>query len=179
MRAKFEVAPALLREVRTARQNSFDRVVFEFEGKEIPNYRIRYPDKPDPECGSGEAVQMTGGGLLQMTFESTNAHTEAGQPTITDRERRLNLPTLKELRFTCDFEGQVVVVLGFDSRHAYRVLELYNPTRVVVDINHSDEPKSVYLPRIRPANSPGNKNLARVSKFFSQSNTRLHRNGHR
>lgn len=135
IRAGFEVAPALLREVRTAQQNGFDRVVFEFEGSEIPNYSVDYAKKPVSQCGSGDVVQMTGNGLLQVLFKSTDAHTQ-DRPTVADRERRLNLPILKELRFTCDFEAQVVVVLGVASPNPYRVTHLYNPTRVVVDVKH-------------------------------------------
>jgi hypothetical protein len=135
-RSGFDVAAALLREVRTAQQNGFDRIVFEFEGKEIPNYVISYGKKPARQCGSGEAVKIDGDGLLDVKFRATNAHTEAGQPTISPRERRLSLPILKELEITCDFEAEVAVVLGVASPNPYRVLNLYNPTRVVVDIKH-------------------------------------------
>jgi len=135
-RSKFKVAPALLREVRIARQGNFDRVVFEFAGNEIPNYAVRYTANPVTECASGNPVNIMGEGLLQVSFESTNAHNEAGEPTVADRRRRLNFPMLRELRFTCDFEAQVVVVVGVVSTKPYRVLDLYNPTRVVVDVKH-------------------------------------------
>lgn len=135
-RSKGKVAPALLREVRLARQANFDRIVFEFAGKEIPNYAVSYAAKPITECGSGNPVNMMGDGLLQVSFESTNAHNEAGEPTVADRRRRLNFPMLRELRFTCDFEAQVVVVVGVVATQPYRVLDLYNPTRVVVDVKH-------------------------------------------
>jgi hypothetical protein len=37
---------------------------------------------------------------------------------------------------TCDFEGKVVFVLGLVSKKPYRVVELQNPTRLVVDVKH-------------------------------------------
>jgi hypothetical protein len=138
-RAGFDVAPALLREIRTAEQDGFDRVVFEFEGAEIPNYRVEYIDKPVRQCASGKVVPIAGDGWLEVKFHSTNAHTETGQPTIKDRERRLSLPILKELEITCDFEAEVAVVLGVASPNRYRALNLYNPTRVVVDIKHKNK----------------------------------------
>ena len=139
VRAGFDVAPALLREIRTAEQNGFDRIVFEFEGNDIPNYNIQYTDKPVSQCGSGEAVQVAGAGKMEVKFHSANAHTEAGQATIKDRERRLNQPILKELEITCDFEAEVAVVLGVSAPNRYRVLDLHNPTRVVIDIKHKNQ----------------------------------------
>ncbi len=138
VRAGFDVAPALLREIRTAEQNGFDRIVFEFEGADIPNYNIRYSDKP-VQCGSGEVVKVAGNGRMEVKFNPSNAHTEAGQPTIKDRERRLNQPVLKELEITCDFEAEVAAVLGVSAPNRYRVLNLYNPTRVVINIKHKND----------------------------------------
>lgn len=138
-RSGFDVAPALLREIRTAAQDGFDRVAFEFEGKEIPNFTIEYVDKPVRQCGSGNVVQVAGDGWLKVKFKATNAHTDAGQATIAARERRLSLPNLKELEITCDFEAEVVVVLGVASPNPYRVLDFSNPTRIVVDIKHKNK----------------------------------------
>ncbi|HEX5734234.1 MAG TPA: hypothetical protein VF131_15475 [Blastocatellia bacterium] len=132
-------APVLLREIRTAQQSGFDRVVFEFDGPDVPNYNVEYVDKPVYQCGSGDVVQVAGDGWLAIKFTPANAHTEAGQPTIADRERRLSLPVLKELEITCDFEAEVAIVLGVSSPNRYRVLNLSNPTRVVIDIKHKNK----------------------------------------
>jgi hypothetical protein len=138
-RAGFSMAPALLREIRTAEQNGYDRVVFEFEGGEAPNYEMAYMREPAQQCGSGDAVQVAGEGRLGVKFTPANAHTEAGRATIAARERRLNLPILKELEITCDFEAEVAVVLGVSSPNPFRVLILRDPTRVVVDIKHENK----------------------------------------
>ena len=130
--------PVLLREIRTAEQNGFDRVVFEFDGPEIPNYKIEYVDKPVYQCGSGDAVPVAGDGWLEIRFNPANAHTEAGQPTISGRERRLSLPVLKELEITCDFEAEVAAVLGVSSPNRFRVLNLSDPARVVIDVKHKN-----------------------------------------
>jgi hypothetical protein len=44
------------------------------------------------------------------------------------------MPIVKEYEFSCDFEGEVQVVLGVSSPNRYRVTELQNPTRLIVDI---------------------------------------------
>jgi hypothetical protein len=110
-------------------------VVFEFEGSAVPGYRIGYQDRP-VQCGSGEPVEVAGGAWLQVQLLPAQAHTEAGEPTVQQRERHLALPVLKELESTCDFEADVTWVLGLASRRPYRVQELASPARLVVDVGH-------------------------------------------
>lgn len=129
-------ANGVMSEVRSARHGNYDRVVFEFSGAELPGYHIKYIDKPVSACGSGNVVQLAGDGRLEVRFTDALAHTPEGNPTITDRERTPNLPIVKEMKLTCDFEGEVTWVLGVSSPNNYRVMELKNPTRLAVDIKH-------------------------------------------
>lgn len=130
------IAPVVLRDVRTARQEGFDRIVFEFEGGTLPGYHVEYVDKPVRQCGSGEAVPVAGDGWLRVRLSPSQAHTDSGSPTVKDRERRPDLTVLKELKVICDFEADVEWVLGLSSPNRYRVLELANPTRLVLDVKH-------------------------------------------
>jgi hypothetical protein len=77
---------------------------------------------------------VAGDGWLLVRTTPANAHTEAGQPTIRERERNLDLPNLKEIELICDFEAEVSWVLGLASPNRFRVLELSNPSRLVVDV---------------------------------------------
>jgi len=131
-----EVGPVVLRDVRLARHPGFDRVVFEFEGGQLPGYKIEYVDRPVRQCGSGEVVKVAGDGWMSVRLTPAQAHTEAGKPTIKARSRRANLPVLKEMKIICDFEADVEWVLGMASPNRYRVLELAGPARLVVDIKH-------------------------------------------
>jgi hypothetical protein len=125
---------AVLREVRSASHPGFDRVVFVFDGNALPGHRVEYVDRPVRQCGSGRPVRVAGDAWLLVRLEPANAHTEAGEPTVNNRERRLSYPNLKELKIICDFEAQVEWVLGLGSPNRYRVLELRNPARLVVDV---------------------------------------------
>ena len=127
----------LLKDVRSAKHANFDRVVFEFEGAQLPSYKIEYIDKPVRACGSGDVVPFQGDAWLSVRFTGANAHTEAGEPTIKDRTRSPNHTIIKDLKLICDFEAEVEWVLGVASPNKYRVLELKNPTRLVVDIKHN------------------------------------------
>jgi hypothetical protein len=128
------LAPALLRAVRTGRHAGFDRVVFEFEGNAVPGYHIEFGAKPVKDCGEGAVVPVSAEAVMLIRLQPANAHTEAGVATVTDRQRNPNLPILKELKLICDFEAQVEWVAGIKSRNPYRVTELTNPARLVVDI---------------------------------------------
>ncbi|MDC0711179.1 hypothetical protein POL68_22105 [Stigmatella sp. ncwal1] len=129
-------APVTLRSVRTGRNEGFDRVVFEFDGPQVPGYRVEYVEKPVVKCGSGDPTEVAGQGALQVSITPAQAH-EAGQVTVAERERKLALPALQALKLTCDFEAEVIWVLGTpQARQPYRVLELREPTRLVVDVQH-------------------------------------------
>ena len=126
----------VLKKVRTAGHSGYDRVVFEFEGAEMPSYHIEYIDKPVRACGSGHVVPLRGDGWLEIRFTPAAAHTEEGKPTVENRERSPNLKIIREMKSTCDFEAEVAWVLGVASPNRYRVLELKNPTRLAIDIKH-------------------------------------------
>jgi hypothetical protein len=134
---KYELkATAVLKEVRAAAHEGYDRAVFEFEGAELPSYRVEYIDKPVRACGSGNVVPLEGDGWLEIRFSTAAAHTEKGEPTVKRREQSPKLKIIKEMKSTCDFEAEVEWVLGVASPNKYRVLELKNPTRLAVDIKH-------------------------------------------
>jgi hypothetical protein len=127
---------AILTDVRSARHTNYDRVVFEFDGTELPTFRIEYIDRPVRACGSGDVVPFAGDAWLSVRFSGANAHTDAGEATVKDRVRSPNLPIVKDLKLICDFEAEVEWVMGVSSPNKYRVLELKSPTRLVVDIRH-------------------------------------------
>ncbi|HEX2168232.1 MAG TPA: hypothetical protein VHG09_13445, partial [Longimicrobiales bacterium] len=127
---------ALLREIRTARHNDFDRIVLDFGADAVPGYRISYIDSPVRQCGSGNPVPLAGDAWLSVTVQPANAHTEEGEPTVRERERAPRLPVLLELKLICDFEAMVEIVAGVESPEQYRSFVLKSPNRLVVDIMH-------------------------------------------
>jgi len=122
--------------MRNARHGDFDRVVFQFRPGGLPGVHAEYVDRPVRRCGSGEVVPMAGDAWLLLRFTPAVAHTTEGQPTIEERRLQVNLPVLKELNLTCDFEADVSWVLGVGSPNRFRVFPLANPPRVVLDIHH-------------------------------------------
>lgn len=129
---------ATMRLVQATAEAGFDRVTFTFdEGAVLPGYHLEYIDKPAHDCGSGEAKLVAGEAWLEVRFYPANAHTEAGEPTIPFREQPLELPLLRELARTCDFEAVTTWVIGSAAPTAYRVQELTSPPRLLVDLTHT------------------------------------------
>jgi hypothetical protein len=129
-----DAAPtAVLRDVRTGTHDGFFRTVFAF-GARVPGYHIEYVDRPVYHCASGEPMAIAGEAWLEVRFRAAAAHTEAGAVTIAERDRTLDGPLLRQLTLTCDFEGDVTWVLGLAAPHRYRVAELTDPPRLVLDV---------------------------------------------
>lgn len=118
--------------IRTARHEGFDRVVFDFDGPLPGAVAARYVDRVVAD-GSGNTVVLAGDAFLLVRFEGGQAHTDAGAPTVADRSRP-GLAALTEIAVAGDYEGYVTIALGLTAKRPFRVLELSNPTRVVVDV---------------------------------------------
>jgi hypothetical protein len=132
---KREGEPAVLNSVRAAKNSGFDRVVFEFRDR-VPGYHLEYIDKPVRDCGAGDVKPIAGDAWLEVRFYPAYAHTEAGQPTVAEREISPALPIVREIERTCDFEAVVTWVIGAASPNRYRRFELESPPRLVIDIDH-------------------------------------------
>ena len=127
--------PADLVAVRSARHRGFDRVVLEFRDA-LPGWHLEYIDHPVRQCGSGRPMELAGEGWLEVRLSPARAHDQSGQPLVVRRHRRPNLPVVRELALSCDFEGVVTWVLGVRSPNRYRITPLDDPPRLVVDVRH-------------------------------------------
>jgi hypothetical protein len=129
---------ATLKTIRAAAQAGFDRIVFEFEGNQLPGYRVEYADKA-VNCASGaDLTAFLGGGnlpaaILVVDMRPAAAHTEAGEATA-QRDLGANLATITRAFRTCDFEGVVVYAVALTAQQPFRVSTLPDPPRLVIDV---------------------------------------------
>ena len=127
--------PTTLRGVRAASNpDGFDRMVLDFGADPVPGWHTVYAARPGLACGSGEPVQVEGQRWLRVRLQTAQAHDDQGQPTVRQRRLPLGMPVLREMAISCDYEGEVEVVLGVSAANPYRVMQLANPTRLVIDI---------------------------------------------
>lgn len=115
----------------------FDRMEFTFNDS-VPDYTIEYVEAPIA-CGSGLPVEVAGAAFLEIRMKPTAAHDEAGVGTIASSDMLLDLPTLLELKITCDFEGEVVWIAGLSEEVEFRHSFLTSPFPVhliIIDVDH-------------------------------------------
>src|SRR5262249_32306692 len=99
-------------------------------------YRVEYVDRPLLTCGNNQIVQVAGYGFLQVRMTPAQTHNQAGEPTIREQQLVPHLPVINEMKQLCDFEADVRWGLGLSTPNRYRVLELYNPARLIIDVRH-------------------------------------------
>jgi hypothetical protein len=128
---------AQLVEVRAARQETSDRVVFEFSGT-VPGYRVAYAPKPVVGT-SGKEVPVGGGAALVVKMEQASGVDLSGpsmKETYTGpaRLQAVGAQHLVELARVEDFEGVLTWVLGVEAEVPFRVSMLTGPPRLVIDL---------------------------------------------
>ena len=125
--------------VRVAKQKDFDRLVFEFEGS-FPHYRIEYLKSRfyDSE-GGRRRIRTPGKSFLLITFLQVPADDKQvgfseGKAFIP--KENLRLPSLWSIDDRELFEGTYDFLAGVSARKDFRVTELRNPSRLVIDFKH-------------------------------------------
>ena len=129
-----------LRDVAVGRHAEYDRVVFQWDGP-APGYTVEYVDEVTRQ-GSGELVELEGDAALEVWFTPATAHDASGL-TFNDESQVPRFPALRQAEFTGDFEAVVSFGLGVSRQLGFRVLELTDPTRVVVDVAHPAVPEVI------------------------------------
>jgi hypothetical protein len=127
---------AVLTAVRAATHpeaGGWDRIVFEFKA-DLSGAEIEYIDEA-VGCGSGQHIALPSSAILQVRFQSAQAHTDAGKPTIQSSIGAVG-PALLAAKQTCDFEGETTWALAISSKRPFVVTTLKAPTRMVIDIQH-------------------------------------------
>jgi hypothetical protein len=101
-------------------------MVFEFDG-EINSYTIYYlPSNKDPE---GEKITIAGKVFMNIDLYGTPCQSQ-DYP-----EGKLKLPVIQQINGGV-FEGIQDFVIGIKAEKSFRVQELANPTRLVIDFKY-------------------------------------------
>ncbi|MCV2490312.1 hypothetical protein OF117_13160 [Geodermatophilus sp. YIM 151500] len=122
-------------DIRLGRHDGFDRIVLELGGTGTPGWDVRYVDAPSSQ-GSGDAVDVAGGAVLQVTLTgtaypyATGVEEYAADAPLTDPAAQV----VTEVVFDATFEGQTVTFVGVQEEVPFRVYSLADPTRIVVEV---------------------------------------------
>jgi hypothetical protein len=123
--------PGNLTTLRAGRHAGYDRVVFQLDGP-IPYYSVRYVPQVHLD-GSGHPLRLRGTAFLEVVIRAPT-HDQNYRPVLSPTRLRPDFPALREVDAPGSFEGQTTAGIGVSYRAPFRVLELANPTRIVIDL---------------------------------------------
>ena len=116
--------------VTMAHSIGFDRIVYRF-ADDFPLYRVFMRPPESGHSQNGEFV-VAGDAALRLVFFDGGEWMEPPPylpKTITGSTR-----SMTEAKNIGDFEAVNIWLVGMDRARAFRVIELTNPTRIVVDV---------------------------------------------
>ncbi|WMX43662.1 AMIN-like domain-containing (lipo)protein [Streptomyces roseicoloratus] len=114
---------------------TFDRLVIDVRGT-MPQVTVT-PVKALHYDGSGGKVPLAGKYFLEIRLSPAAAHNESGQSVYKGpRLIRIDLPALKGVALTGDFEGVVTVGAAFHAEPFHKAFVLHSPERLVIDVAH-------------------------------------------
>jgi hypothetical protein len=122
--------PQSITDVRTARQEGYDRFVVQFSSA-VPGYRVKQQSGSsvtlDP---SGMTVKLDGGAALIVSLNPAFAYASySGSKDI-----KMADGTLREARQLGDFEAVNTWGLGLSKATCFRTFTLDSPARLVIDV---------------------------------------------
>ncbi len=123
-------------DVRAAQSRGFDRVVFQFE-ESLPGYRLTLSHEAGGGCDGSGPVHEAAAHLV-VEFSGARAHDDAMMPLIGNSDMETGFPALAHATQSCDAEGTVRWILGMGTELEYRILEMRDAPRLVVDLRHPD-----------------------------------------
>ncbi|HET9848252.1 MAG TPA: hypothetical protein VFR68_06830, partial [Candidatus Dormibacteraeota bacterium] len=105
----------------------FDRIVFDFSGG-IPSYDLtRQEGTTFVKDPSGQFIHLDGSAGIKLVFRDTNIEGVAA-------DQKPALPQLREIAQLGNFERVLSIGMGLSSSQCVRVMELSDPSRLVVDV---------------------------------------------
>jgi hypothetical protein len=138
--------------LRAGRHAAYDRVVFQLDGPIPSYYSVRYVPVVRLD-GSGAALRLRGTAFLEVVVRAPT-HDQDYRPVLTPTRLRPDFPALREVNAPGSFEGQTTAGIGVTQRVGFRVLELTNPTRIVIDLTHPSQPTPRWTMKPQAWSSP-------------------------
>lgn len=124
-------------DLRLGAHGSFDRVVLQLDGPDIPGWDVQYVDSPigDP---SGTVVDVSGDAVLQVLLHPIAYPEDGHDPYDGPSNVRISgTASVDEVVLSSIFEGQLQAFVGVHGgRQPFRVYGLSDPSRVVIEVQN-------------------------------------------
>lgn len=115
--------------------SGYDRIVFEFQGRGIPEVLVGPGTPPFTRDPSDLPLPVQGTSFLVVVLRGATAVTPEGTTTYGGPTDFMpGFPALTEFKEGGDFEAVSTWVAGLTGPTCHRLLVLTNPTRLVIDV---------------------------------------------
>lgn len=122
-----------LKDVRIAKNAGFDRVVFEFTSG-IPRYQIKFVKASELVATGEDLIKIKGKFFIDVNMQSLPyPEPEEKIADVKLPKGNLKLPVITEIKEIEWFEGYREFGIGLNAKKEFRVQELSNPSRLVID----------------------------------------------
>jgi hypothetical protein len=129
-------ARAQITGVRVGTHGDYDRIVFEFDAG-IPRYQIETATPPFYADPSGLPLEIAGSAFWKLTLVGgTKVKPGGGSSYAGPTNFMPGFDALVQLKEGGDFEGLSTWYVGLTDTSCIRVLNLSDPARLVIDIEH-------------------------------------------
>lgn len=118
--------------VSTLAATGFDRAVFRFAEGSFPGYAVEWTEEPPVDCATGQPAEVPGERHLRVVLRPATVGGDAARPQLPAH------PNLQALASTCSREGEAEWHLGVQGTAQVRVVEMREPQRLVVDVQHAE-----------------------------------------
>lgn len=124
--------------IRLARQDGYDRLVFELAGREkgAPGWTVEYVDEARQD-GSGDPVEVDGEAVLSVRISGVSYPMDTG---VEEQPKAPAVPpgveVVRDVVVGSLYEGVYEAFVGTSRTAPFRVFRLEDPARVVVDVRH-------------------------------------------
>jgi hypothetical protein len=121
--------------MKIGKNQGYDRVVFEFK-EALPNFAVRVVKPPIPYSETNEYVKISGRAFVEVTFYPVPypEDNDFKDVFLEMPKEKLKMPVIQEIKNSDFFEGYLAFAIGLKARTVYRVQQLSNPARLVVDL---------------------------------------------
>ena|SRR5437879_6260885 len=131
-RAGNSEATISLKSVRVAKNDGYDRIVFEFTGG-VPRYKIKYEKSGTFMTTGEEKIKVGGKYFIDINLQSLPYPESGSEPDIKIPKGNHKLQAFNEIKEIEWFEGVREFGIGLNSKHGFRVQQLSGPLRLVID----------------------------------------------
>jgi hypothetical protein len=124
--------PIFLKSVRAAKNKGYDRLVFEFTGG-LPRYLIEYVKSGSFENTAETFTKVGGKAFLDVNLQTLPYPEDEHAKDAEIPKGNQHLPVFNEIKEIEWFEGVRDFGIGLNAKKKFRVQELTNPYRLVID----------------------------------------------